>query len=162
MYDHKKAEFGWEGPHYWFYEPLSDNHNAELQMIDHIPEEKVGAYVPMLFPNLGLAESESTWSTFHIIPIAPNKSMVETRTRAMPSKTAKLISSAISWLYASKGISDDPLNSGDFMEEDIYVCEALQNAMNSPKYKVEFTAKEGESTIRSYQEHILEYVEHPV
>ena len=160
MYDHKNAEFGWEGPHYWFYEPLSENFKAEMEFIDHIKEEEMGAYVPMLFPNLGLAESESTWSTFHVIPIASDKSIVETRTRAMPSVTAKILGPAISWLYSSKSKSDDQLNSGDFMEEDKYVCETVQNAMKSPLYSVDYTAKQGESTIRTYQEKVLEYLGH--
>ena len=45
----------WAGDHYWFYEPLSKKHKAEMPFIDHLPKDKVGAYVPMLFPNLGLA-----------------------------------------------------------------------------------------------------------
>ena len=35
---------------------------AAMPLIDHVPREQMGAYVPMLFPNLGLAASESTWS----------------------------------------------------------------------------------------------------
>ena len=162
MYDHKQAKYGWEGPHYWFYEPLSENFKPEMEMIDHIKEEEMGAYVPMLFPNLGLAESESTWSTFHVIPISPDKSIIETRTRAMPSITTKILGSAISWLYTAKNESNNPLNSGDFMQEDNYVCEAVQNAMRSPNYAIDFTAKQGESTIINYQKKILEYIEHPV
>lgn len=161
MYDHKNAEYGWDGPHYWFYEPLSKGHKPEIPVIDHIPKDKIGAYVPMLFPNLGLAESESTWSTFHVIPIAPDKCIVETRSRAMPSKTAKLLGSAISWLYSSTEKSDDPLNSGDFMQEDIYVCEQIQKAMKSPLYIVDHTANRGESTVRNYQTIISEYIERP-
>ena len=160
MYDHKNAEYGWSGPHYWFYEPLSSKHTKEVPYIDHIPNDKLGAYVPMLFPNLGLSESESTWSTFHIIPIAPNKSIVETRTRAMP---ASILSKTFSWLYGSE---DEPnknkevhaLDSGDFMAEDVYVCEQIQIGMNSPKYSVGKTAKNGESTIRQYQSVISSYL----
>ncbi len=157
MYDHKNAEFGWEGPHYWFYEPLSKNFETKMGFLPHIKEDKAGAYVPMLFPNLGLAESESTWSTFHVIPVAPDKSIVKTRTRTMLSVTTKILGSAISWLYSSKAKADDPLNSGDFLEEDIYVCEAVQNAMKSPAYAVNYTAKQRESTIRTFQKKVLEY-----
>ena len=159
MYDHVKAQFGWNGPHYWFYEPLSNKHEKELPYIDHIPEDKLGAYVPILFPNLGLAESESTWSTFHIIPVAPNKSIVETRSRGMPQG---MIGSALSWLYGNEQQDSNnethPLESGDFMAEDVYVCEQIQKGMNSPKYEVGYTAKEGESTIREYQKIIQDYM----
>ena len=158
MYDHANAKYGWAGPHYWFYEPLSKRHKAELPLIDHIPKDKMGAYVPMLFPNLGLAETESAWSTFHVIPVGPDKSIVETRTRAMPSKGPKLLNSAMSWLYSSKDKSNSLLNSGDFMEEDIYVCEGIQKGMSSPSFSVDHTAKHGESTVRNYQTKVLEFL----
>ena len=80
----------------------------------------------------------------------------------MPSKSFGVIDSALSWLYGSGDESQPdkdrhPLESGDFMAEDIYVCEQLQKAMNSPNYEVGATAKEGESTIRNYQAVIQEY-----
>ena len=55
-----------------------------MPLIDHIPREKIGAYVPMLFPNIGLGESESSWSIFHVIPVAPDRTIVQTRTKVMP------------------------------------------------------------------------------
>ncbi|MDE0079231.1 MAG: hypothetical protein OXO50_17055 [Caldilineaceae bacterium] len=37
--------------------------------------------MPMLFPGIGLAEDESSWTLFHITPLAPDRSRVVTRSR---------------------------------------------------------------------------------
>lgn len=65
MYAHRQQETGFVGNHFHFFEPLSKDYldgienNSPLTLIDHIPKDKIGAYVPMLFPNLGLGETES-------------------------------------------------------------------------------------------------------
>ncbi|MEM9771091.1 MAG: aromatic ring-hydroxylating dioxygenase subunit alpha, partial [Cyanobacteria bacterium P01_D01_bin.73] len=83
MYNHRKQVTGFAGNHFHFFEPLSSSYlegienNSPLPLVDHVPKHKIGAYVPMLFPNLGLSETESSWSTFYVIPIAPDQSIVE-------------------------------------------------------------------------------------
>lgn len=173
MYDHARIEAGFVGPHFMFYEPLTDAYLDEVEkkapfpLIDHVPKEKVGAYVPMLFPNLGLSETESSWSIFHVMPVAPDRTIVEIRSKLMPMS---------GWDYMKQGLSsylhfnwksgakynndapDDPMASGDFMAEDMYACEQQQKSLKSPLFSVGATAREGEASVRTYQSIIEQYV----
>ena len=174
MYNHKQAEFGFYGPHFAFQEPLSANYlekietSAPLPLI--LPKEKLGAWVSMLFPGLGLAESECTWSIFHITPLAPDLTRVETRTRVKNASSWEMLkqmwnSSGFWSRYRGKykpeqsSEPDDPMTSGDFMAEDIYVCEQLQKAFQSPYFEIGPTAESGERPVREHQEVVLSYLE---
>ena len=68
MYDHSKAEYGFAGPHFFFWEPPSATYatdqDEKLPSPRVIPETLSGAWVPMLFPGIGLSESESDWVGF--------------------------------------------------------------------------------------------------
>jgi len=133
MYDHSRQQSGFVGPHFMFYEPLAKSYaedlekQSQLPVIDHFPADQRGAWVPMLFPNLGLTESENSWSVFHVQPVAPDKTIVETRTKVMPVSeweyTKQSFSSWWNWKGRDRqkfeGGEDDPLSSGDFMKEDI-------------------------------------------
>lgn len=173
MYDHRQQQTGFAGNHFYFYEPLTKayldgiENNAPLPLIDHIPKDKIGAYVPMLFPNLGLSETESSWSTFYVIPVAPDKSIVEIRTKVMPvSDWQYLKQEWKSWNYFKNrkwdkygtGDIDDPLASGDFMTEDIYVCEQQQRSFKSPHFSVGAIAQDLEKSVYQYQRNIQNYV----
>ena len=87
MYDHAKAKYGFVGQHYVFWEPLAKKYADNLdklmpfKRIKEMTDEYIGAYVPWLFPNLGLSETESTWSVFHAIPLAPDKTKVIVRSK---------------------------------------------------------------------------------
>jgi Rieske 2Fe-2S family protein len=176
MYDHDKADFGWEGPHYWFYEPLvkdykDDFKNASLlPLIDHIPEDKIGAYVPWFFPNIGLAESESSWNTFHVQPLAPDRTLVVFRTKMAnvseweyTKQTAKSTMSSVWTKYGNKGKykgdKNDPMASGDFMEEDVYACEQQQKSLSSPLFSVGARAERGEYAVMRFQEEVKKWME---
>lgn len=173
MYDHSKAEFGFVGPHFAFWEPLDSEYaanlkkNASMPLIDHIPEEQLGASVPMLFPGIGLGESETAWSVFHIIPISVNHTRVEVRTKVMQSSDWEFakygMRSASFWekrlgpKYASADKSH-PLGSADFMQEDIYVCEQQQKSFQSPYFELGPSASHGESPVREHQQVVWEYL----
>lgn len=167
MYDHKRQTASFKGPHWTFFEPLTTAYRqslpqkSPLPVIDHIPTEKLGAYVHLLFPNLGIAESESDWSVLQIIPVAPNRTILKSRTRTMPISTATYLKGWFSWRGdwgAGQAASDDPLASGDFMTEDIYACEQQQSAMMSPKFKVGATAQTLEQSIIEFQQRVLDFV----
>ena len=174
MYDHRKQQTGFAGNHFHFYEPLAKSYGKDIKnnspypLIDHVPLEKIGAYVPMLFPNLGLSETESTWSIFHIIPIAPDKCVVEIRTKLMDIsswdfmvqewKSANYFQSFEGDKYKT-GDKNDPMASGDFMTEDIYVCEQQQKSFRSPYYSVGAIAKDLEQSVYQYQRNIKNYLE---
>ncbi len=172
MYDHAKQTSGFLGPHYVFYEPLAKAYHDQLEkaapypLIDHIAPEQLGAYVPLLFPNLGLSETESTWSTFHIIPVAPAKTVVEIRTKMMPMSSWDYIKQGLSSYGYFKGKMDkydtgdanDPMASGDFMTEDIYACEQQQKSLKSPYFAVGATAKTLEDSVRQFQTIVHHYI----
>jgi len=174
MYDHRRQQRGFVGNHFYFYEPLAKDYldgiedNSPLPLIDHVPQDKMGAYVPMLFPNLGLSEAESSWSTFYVIPIAPDQSIVEIRTKVMPvSDWQYLKQEWKSWNYFKSrkwdkygtGEADDPLASGDFMVEDIYVCEQQQRSLKSPYFSIGAIAKDLEQAVYQYQRNIQGYLD---
>ncbi|WP_198938437.1 aromatic ring-hydroxylating oxygenase subunit alpha [Tenacibaculum holothuriorum] len=177
MYDHDKAQFGWVGPHYWFYEPLVEDYRKDLKnasltpVIDHVPEDKIGAYVPWFFPNIGLAESEGTWSTFHVTPLAPDRTLVSFRTKVMNSseweftkQAAKSSMSKIWTKYGAKGKYEgdpntDPMASGDFMEEDVYACEQQQKSLQSPMFSIGAQAQRGEYAMEKFQSVVKEWIE---
>lgn len=172
MYDHARQESGFVGSHFMFYEPLSASYaenveqQSEMPLIDHVPAQVRSAWVPMLFPNLGITESESSWSTFHVIPVAADKTIVETRTKVMPVSdweyTKQSLSSWWNWKGRDREMfepdEDDPLTSGDFMAEDIYACEQQQKAMRSPRFAIGPTAKTLESSVFEFQQHVLRWI----
>lgn len=177
MYDHNNAKFGFVGPHFAFWEPLEQEYakeiskNASMPLIDHIPPEAMGASVPMLFPGIGLSETESSWSVFHIIPLAFNKTRVEIRTKVMnvdeyafykqSRRSEKFWQDRIAPKYADKD-ADHPLGSADFMQEDIYVCEQQQRSFESPYFELGPSALNGESPIREHQKVVKSYLERSI
>ena len=172
MYDHDRIESGWHGPHFAFREPLAGWYEAvverksPLPLIPHLPRERLGAWVPMLFPGIGLGESESTWSTFVVEPLAPDRTRVVTRTKVadVPGwrRTLQLLRSGALWRRPrGKYAGDprrDPLASGDFMQEDILVCERQQRSLGSPRLRHGPSARVGEAPVRRHQEIVLEWL----
>lgn len=172
MYDHDRIESGWRGPHFAFREPLAAWYEAvvdrksPLPLIPHLPRERLGAWVPMLFPGIGLGESESTWSTFVVEPLAPDRTRVVTRTKVadVPGwrRTLQLLRSGALWRRPrGKYAGDprrDPLASGDFMQEDILVCERQQRSLGSPRLRHGPSARIGEAPVRRHQEIVLEWL----
>ena len=166
MYDHSRIQSGFIGPHFTFYEPLAPHYANDLEtkaampLIDHVPRDRVGAYAPMLFPSLGLSESESMWSTFHVIPLSPESSRVEARTRV--ANVSKWEFQKQAWRSAGfwarrvrakvKGDpATDPMASGDFLKEDIYACEQQQKSLRSPYFSVGASAQHAEAPVREFQ-----------
>jgi len=179
MYDHAKAKYGFVGDHYMFWEPLSKEYRDNLdklipyKRIKEMTDEYLGAYVPWLFPNLGLSEGEGTWNVFHTIPLAPDKTKVIVRTK---------MEEITNWEYYKQGAksyaswhgimgnktkyggepdenSQDPMAWNDFMEEDVYVCEQQQKSLKNPLLNISATAKYGESTVRNFQNIIKQWME---
>ncbi|WP_424941229.1 aromatic ring-hydroxylating oxygenase subunit alpha [Aliiroseovarius sp. S253] len=173
MYDHAKAEYGWKGPHYHFWEPPSADYAKDLEANLPTPrviaEPHTGAWVPMLFPGIGLGASEDSWNIFIITPLGPNLTRVENRTK---------LANVSSWEFTKQGWSswnfwkgfggpkyndhdatgeDDPMASGDFTAEDVYACEQQQKALVSPHLEIG-PAAIGESPITGHQQAILDFM----
>ena len=177
MYDHSRIESGFVGPHFVFYEPLAAFYaqnlegNSPMPLIDHVPEDQQGAYAPMLFPGLGLSETESSWSTFHVIPVAPDRSRVEIRVRVADVSSWQFakqsLRSAAFWTRHLRGKyegdpNQDPMASGDFVKEDNYACEQQQRSLRSPYFSVGATARQGEAAVRDFQTLVARWVGEPV
>lgn len=173
MYNHKKAEFGFEGPHFRFWEPLTDEYqsnlakNTPMPLVYEASDENKGTWVPMLFPGIGLAESESSWSVFQVTPLAVDKTRVVIRTKVANKSSYEFIKqSTISSGFWSQKVkaknsnedANHPLGSADFMQEDIYVCEQLQLAMQSPHFEIGPSAQHGEEPIRQHQKLVWDWV----
>jgi Rieske 2Fe-2S family protein len=121
-------------------------------------------YVPLFFPNIGVAEGLSSWTTFHIIPLAPDKCKVIIRVKGEPMSNMDILKNAGKFLgmadsmHAKKG-EGDPMESGDFMLEDIYACEQQQKSLKSRHFAVGATATVKESQVRQYQTVVKEFME---
>lgn len=174
MYDHAKAEFGFVGPHFAFWEPLDEEYaanleqNADMPLIDHFPEGEVGVYVPMLFPGIGLGEGESAWTVFHVIPLSVNRTKVVVRSKVMPASDWQFMKTSMRsnkfWekRLGPKYLTEDeshPLGSANFMQEDIYVCEQQQKSYSSPYFELGPSAEHGESPVRDHQAVVMAYLQ---
>lgn len=176
MYEHSKQVTGFTGPHFTFWEPLSQFYFDNLdklipyKRIPGMTDDIVGAYVPLLFPNLGLTESESTWSIFHIIPEGPEKTKVIIRSKVVPMTaweyTTHSTRSNSAWKKImqkqgkyEEGIAGDPMSSGDFMAEDIFACEQAQKSLRSPLFSIGATAKDLEASVREFQTIVQTFLE---
>ena len=171
MYDHARIESGFVGPHFAFYEPLAPDYaedvakNAPYPLV--VPADQAGAWVPMLFPGIGLTETESSWTLFHVTPLAPDRTRVVTRSR---------VANASAWAFARQearsygfwaqrmsgkyeGDADDPMASGDVMAEDIYACEQQQRSLKSPYFEHGPSSVRGEAGVRQHQELVRAWVE---
>ncbi|MEM7104626.1 MAG: aromatic ring-hydroxylating dioxygenase subunit alpha [Bacteroidota bacterium] len=176
MYDHAKAEHQFIGDHWVFREPLTKKYRDNLEdlnpfkRIKEVTDDHLGAYVPWLFPSIGITESESLWSTFHVIPLAPDKTKVVIRTKFEEISTWELTKRSAKYYFSwnrtmskrakyKNGDKNDPMASGDIMEEDIYACEQLQKSLNNPLFDIVATAKNQESTIIDFQKIVKKWLD---
>lgn len=171
MYDHAKAQYGFAGPHFLFWEPpveeFAKNQDKNLAMPRVVPEGYSGTWVPMLFPGIGLAAAEDSWTTFIITPLAPDLTRVENRSRVANVSSWEFTKQSMrsSAFWSSFGIrgkyeggeDDDPMTSGDFTAEDIYACEQQQKSLTSPYFEVGPAAK-GESPVLGHQKIVRDWL----
>ena len=175
MYDHAKADYGFVGPHFMFWEPpvpeYAENQDAKLPAPRVIAPEHSGAWVPMLFPGIGIGASEDGWSVFIIEPLAPDLTRVTTRSRVANASAWAFSKQAMrsTGFWAGFGLGgkyegddaasqEDPMASGDFTAEDIYACEQQQKSLASPHFEVGPAAK-GEGPILTHQKLVLSWLE---
>lgn len=174
MYDHKAAEYGWEGSHYLFWEPpikeFLEDQNKKLIAPRIIPDDLHGAWVPMLFPGIGLAGTEDGWNIFIVEPIGPELTRIINRGRISAGSGWELAKQQIrsSMFWTKFGLSgkypehdamgdDDPMVAGDFTGEDIYACEQQQKSLNSPYFETGPAAR-GESPVIEHQKVVLRWL----
>jgi len=174
MYDHSRAEFGFVGPHYLFWEPpvqeyVLDQHK-KLPAPRVIPKDKNGAWVPMLFPGIGIGAAEDGWNIYIVEPVAPNRTRVINRSRVANASAWEFSKQSMrsSGFWSNFGLSgkyedhdaqskDDPMAAGDFTAEDVYACEQQQKSLYSPHYEVG-PAAVGEQPVLDHQQVVLNWV----
>jgi len=172
------------GRHQAFYRPLKPSVAAEnaytgqygdrpWPVIDGVPE-RYGASYQWLFPNLGLFQTATSWSTFHVIPVTPDASLVQSRVRAepidrMPAEENLDPQDLPPFIVSAKGCSLGaserrsnasslhPLESRDVMREDIYACESIQRSMRSSAFAVGPLSR-WEAPLTHFQQRILDCV----
>lgn len=163
-----------------FSEELWQDYYAEWPPIADYPKQDYGAFTHMLFPNIGVIETEQMWSLFQVIPVAENHTQIVMRTWVEPyewnRKTDTQVyngfdeskpktnntSGLTGWLFgggeSSKSGEHEFLDSQDVMLEDIYVCEELQRSMHSSAFEVAAYASDGEDVIERFQQNIAAYM----
>lgn len=170
--DFTRQEWHPAGRHWTFKRPLKDGVSLDggrLPVIDRCgPTFGVDAHV--LFPNLALYGTATSWLTFHVVPVSAALSFVDIRTRAMPAALARrgparspeiadeeaVVSANKHTVAAAPEVH--PLQSNDVMAEDIYACEAVQKGMQSPRYQVGPMAHDYERALMWYQQNIIDFV----
>ena len=173
MYDHARLESAvcgaghivtWDPPAREYQKYLEKSSSGYLPLLFSEPE-KWGAYIHMMFPNFGVAGTEYSWSTLEVIPVAPALTHVRARTRTALKGINLALSTAwekgAAWVAQVAGNKGGikPLESGDFMLEDIYACEQQQKAMGSPSFAFGPTSVDKEQLIVDFQETLLSYVQ---
>lgn len=159
------------GRHWIFLGKGGDTPQRTESDVPPIPEfdpTKPGPLVWWFFPNCGVLATSVFWSAFSIVPIGPERCYVDVRSWISAEAQAQ---SAYYELFPGTGdnYQDDrvitlrdleghPLDSGDFMIEDMWVCEKLQQAMRSPAYQVDRLAHNAESSITFFQRNLLDFV----
>jgi Rieske 2Fe-2S family protein len=133
-YDHRS--FTWEslGDNWWSLEPLKDPSKAHGGL-GWIPDEmrhRIGAY--LLFPNLMLVTTDHYFATYDAQPIAPDRTNLTLRVRAVDESAASGLVTSIR----------------SFMAEDVAACERMQVGASSPHFGVGATAHSHEAPILGF------------
>ena len=112
------------------------------------------------------------WATFRIIPVAPENIWVDVRSWLMPSENDHATSykamfptpgheadaAADMEFQTIRSVDVHPMDTGNFMIEDMWICERMQKAMRSPMYRVGPMAPNVESPLTYFQQNILDFV----
>jgi Rieske 2Fe-2S family protein len=149
-----------------------------LPLIPTVPSDGFGSTVHLLFPNLALAGGATFWATIHVVPLAPDRTAIELRTRIAPIRTPRHAGrmATIGVRELAKTVSRSPLGGAlrslhlmaaediadgvDFVAEDIRAAESLQRAIASPRFEVGPMATDYENAITFFHQNILDYT-HP-
>jgi Rieske 2Fe-2S family protein len=133
-YQHRA--FTWEslGDNWWSLEPLKDSSSAPrgFEWISDDMRHHIGAY--LLFPNLMLVTTDHYFATYDATPIAPDRTHLTLRVRALPDADADGLVHSIR----------------SFMAEDVHACERMQLGAASPHFTIGATASTHEQPIHRF------------
>lgn len=146
-FHHDAGELAQHGMHWTSFEkPKPGREEAATERRGHtvpIPglEERdahIGAH--LVFPNLAMFTSPSTFTTVYARPTGPESCVVELRTLGMEGTTKEAVESP-----ELKAV----------MEEDCHAAESLQAAVRSSRYEIGPMALEWETPISKFHEHYV-------
>ena len=125
------------------------------------------------FPGFFTLPSPGMFLTTEVIALAPNKTRVTGRAYCAPGGEQKALA-LIEALFPTPGrkayqgedpepvtirnIEGHPLESGNFQLEDMWICERMQQAMESPAHQTGRLALAGESGVIQLQRNVLDFV----
>jgi len=173
--DYTKQHWWPQGRHWMFHRPLKEgmDHDGQiLPVIDGV-DKAYGAGAYVIFPNLALFETATSWSTFHAIPNGPDETLIDIRLLVEPAALDALgtddapLDDMPDCVVSSKGPLSfhepwhkdaHPLETDDAMLEDIYACEAMQVGLNSPAYEVGPLSK-WEDSLAFFQANVQDFVQ---
>ena len=169
-------------PHQAMYRPIKPDSFREEAYIGYYDDqpwppiegvpESYGASYQWLFPNIGLFQTATSWSTFHVLPVEPALSLVQIRIRAVPitdmppvriADPEELPDHVVSAKgcclpqYDPSSLRSDvhPLKSGDVQLEDTYACESIQRSMRSRQFQVGALSN-WEAPVAFFQQQVLD------
>ena len=172
------------GSHQAFYRPIKQGLTQETSYLRQYGDqpwptieggpENYGASYQWLFPNLGLFQTATSWSTFHVVPVEPALSHVHCRTFTapvadMPPEETIDPADLPPHIVSAKGHSltdaerrqagpvPHPLKSGDVMLEDVFACEQVQRGLESSRSAVG-TLSTWEAPVAFFQKQVARYV----
>jgi len=160
-YGHLTWEF--VGQHWVSYLPLADPDRVDYWQfppIASVPKSQRSAFSHLLFPNLGIVADGESWSILQILPLAPDKTVVDLRVLADRSvKPGSLGKAVLNFVRAvtpkARTATLSNWKTGDIMEEDIVACEAIQLAIGSPAFEMGPLAEHYEGPLAGFQQRVL-------
>jgi phenylpropionate dioxygenase-like ring-hydroxylating dioxygenase large terminal subunit len=174
--DHARQVWHSTGPHYTLREPpdgsgvLPERAMKDSQALPPIPgvgAEHRGSTVHMVFPNVGMAGGATFYVLIKIVPLAPDRTRVETWAFTAPLDIKQLaLHPSLLWqmlrrppeVFVPKVNPSNP--DGDFVGEDVYAAESLQRSQRSSSFEVGPMAPRFEASIEVFHRNLLEYLGH--
>lgn len=151
--------------------PLSKGLQVRQTGID-IPGAETRDYANLyfMFPNVTLAPSPNSFLVLHIIPEAPDSTVMDFKIYA-PHENKEMIEEMTSILFPSPELSSTPadgvvtldlfnegvMSSKNFQLEDMWICQRMQQAMSSPAYEAgPYGLGNAEGPITYFQQNVLD------
>lgn len=140
-FDHARFEHRAVGPHWASYEPVRPGRAGPVATpITHLdPRDRAGLGAHLLFPDTPMATGAELFVTYRCRPTGPDRSVIELR------------------VLAEQGADPDPLvrTALSFIEEDMEVCERIQEVAASRHFEVGPLARTHEAPIVEFHRNLL-------
>jgi Rieske 2Fe-2S family protein len=145
-FDHTRFAYHQEGGNWTSYEPLRGGDLAGTALrrgttaIAHLDDrDRMGLGAHLVFPNLLMATAAEFFATYVVMPVAPDRTVVDLRIRAEAGADPAGLLDAVE----------------SFIREDVGACEAVQEAVRSPVFAVGPLARSHEQPITSFHQQLL-------